>query len=111
MHPSIIAILLLPVLVVVGLLVRAAVTIVRALRRHQRPSGITIAGLFAGLLVIDGVLSIVITVDAALGHSEAAKTAATWHCLALFLVLVVIPPVALVIAIRRVRSADQATSP
>lgn len=111
MRPSIIAVLLLPLLFLVGALVSTGVGIVRVLRRREFPHHMKIVGMFVGLLLIDGVLSIVIIVDARLSHSEAAKAASPLRCLALFLVLVVIPAVALFVAVRRVRSAHRATSP
>ena len=99
MHLSIIAVLLLPFLLLVGALVKAGTSIVR-----------TVVAFFSGLLLVDGVLSIVIIVDAALGHSGAAKAASTWYCLALFFVLVVVPAAGLFIAVRGVRVAHR-TSP
>ena len=109
-HLSIIAVLLLPFLLLVGALVKAGTSIVRSLRRRQAPHPTTVVAFFSGLLLVDGVLSIVIIVDAALGHSGAAKAASTWYCLALFFVLVVVPAAGLFIAVRGVRVAHR-TSP
>ena len=111
MQPSIIAVLLLPFLLLLGALVKAGASIVRTLRRRQAPHSTTVVAFFSGLLLVDGVLSIVIIVDAALGHSEAAKAASTWYCLALFLVLVAVPAAALFIAVRGVRLAHRASPP
>lgn len=104
---SIIAVLLLPFLVLLGALAKAATGVVRALKRRQPLNHVSVVGFFAGLLLLDGVLSVVAVVDAALGHSEAAKAASYWICLALFLVLVVAPAVALLIAVRYVRASNR----
>ena len=110
MQPSILAVLLLPSLLLLGALAKGGIGIVRALRSRQVPGRMTVVAFFSGLLLIDGVLSMVVIIDAALGHSEAAKAASWWYCLALLLVLVAAPAVALFIAIRSVRARNRTSS-
>jgi hypothetical protein len=111
MHLSIIAVLLLPFLLLAGALVKAGTGIVRTLGRRQAPRLPSIVAFFSGLLLVDGVLSVVIIANAALGHSEAAKAASPWYCLALFFVLVAAPAAALFAAVRGVRAAHRTPPP
>lgn len=107
MQFSIVAVVLLPFLVLLGVLAKVATGIIRDLRRRQPLNHISVVGFFSGLLLIDAVLSVVAIVSAALGHSEEAKAASYWICLALFLILVAAPATALFIAVRSVRASNR----
>lgn len=111
MRPSILVVLLLPALVVAGALLYSGLDIVRRIRHRQPLRRSSILIFLAGLLLIDGVASVVVFVDSALGHSEALKAAAPGKCLALFVVLVATPALALFFASRRLRTSNRPTSP
>jgi uncharacterized membrane protein YidH (DUF202 family) len=104
MQLTLLSIAALPLLALLGCAAVAGGRVVRALRRGQMPPVSSVAALLGGLLVVDGAASIAVVVNGALRHSEAAKRAATWTCVGLSLVLVVVPVVALLIATRKLRS-------
>ncbi|MEJ2200130.1 MAG: hypothetical protein P8X63_03820 [Desulfuromonadaceae bacterium] len=80
--------LLLFLLVLFG---RGAINIIRAFRNRQRPRLLVIISFLAGLLLLDGVLSLALLLNAALSHSETAKSTASVYSVLLFLVLVGLP--------------------
>ena len=110
MHLSLLIIVVPLLLLLVLVLVRGAINIFRAFRDQRRPRPVVVIGFIVELLVLDGVLSLAIMLNAALSHSEAAKAAAFAYCILLFLVLVVLPVAVLLLFFWRIGPNDHSDS-
>ncbi len=97
-------------LLILAALICSGISIFRSFRRRQRPRLPVILAFLAGLLVLDAVASLVITINAGLSHSEAAKAAASTYCIILFVLLVVLPALFLFILFRRSTSNTHSQS-
>lgn len=110
MNPSPVLYIGLPILFLLAGIAVPGVAMVRELRQRRVPKTYVMIAFFAGVIALDGFLSFVIVINAALSHSERMKTEANWYCLALFLVLCILPAGVLVAAIRKVRATLRSTS-
>ncbi len=110
MHPSLLLLFAVPAVLLLGVLAKVGTGIVRALWHHKVPPTAPTLGFFAGLLAIDGVLSLLVILNAAISHSERAKAASLWYCIGIFLLLVALPAAAVSLRIRRIRASTRAAS-
>ncbi len=111
MHPSLLLLVAVPAVLLLGVFTRAGAVVVRALWRHRIPPAASLLRLFAGLIVLAAVLSLLVILDSALGHSEQAKAASHWYCAGLFLLLVGFPALGVGVRIRRIRASTHPATP
>lgn len=91
MRSSILPVSILPALGFVSLMGWAATKIAQSLSRRQPIRILHAIVLFLGLIPVDAVVSLMLIIDAALSHSEAAKASVVKLCSLSFLFLVVFP--------------------
>ena len=106
MNLSLLLVLGVPAVLVLGATTMAGARVFRALSQRKVPSLSALLGLVVCLVLIDGVFSLVVVLDAALSHSEQAKHNATWICVAAFVVIVLGPCVGVGRRVRSIRASE-----
>ena len=111
MHPSLLLLFAVPAVLLVGVLAAVGNAVVRALWHRETPPTAALLRLFAGLISIATVLSLVVLLNSALAHSERAKAASHWYCAGIFLLVVGLPALAVGLRIRRIRASTHSATP
>ena len=111
MHPSLLLLFAVPAVLLLGVFTRAGAAAFRALRQRRIPPAATLVRLFAGLIAIAAVLSLLVILNAALGHSQQAKAASRWYGAGIFLLVVGLPALVVVLRIRRIRASAHPAAP